>query len=121
MAVSVTALARVPGLHCWPDAPYGRAYLASPHRHLFHVRATVRVEHNERDVEFHDLGALILDAVHALAPEYVEDSSMRHFGASSCETIARFVARALEQDHALDVLAVSCSEDDEYTATWTKD
>lgn len=120
MAVSVTSLTRVAGMHSWPAAPASRAYLASPHRHMFHVRATVAVDHEERDVEFHDLGLYVTTALHAMASEHRLDPALRDFGPRSCESIARLVAASLcARD--LDVLAVSCSEDDEFTATWTKD
>lgn len=120
MVVTVTSLTRVAGLHSWPAAPPGRAYLAQPHRHLFHVRATVAVDHEERDVEFHDLGSYVTTALYSMASESSRDPALRDFGPRSCESIARLVAASL-RTRALDVLAVSCSEDDEFTATWTKD
>ena len=43
------------GFHCWPDAPSHRAYLRASHRHLFGIEVTTRVDHDERDIEFHDL------------------------------------------------------------------
>ena len=32
-----------------------RAYLRSPHRHMFHVEVGVSLSHRDRDIEFHDL------------------------------------------------------------------
>jgi hypothetical protein len=122
VAITVTSLTRVAGLHYWPGAPAGRAYLGQPHRHVFWIRATVTVDHAERDVEFHDLGSFVTNIVNWLAPPATIDKiALRDFGPRSCETIATHVAERLRDDHHLDVVSVSCSEDDEFTATWTKD
>lgn len=43
---------RFEGFHCWPDAPPEVAFLASRHRHVFHVEARARVTHDDRDREF---------------------------------------------------------------------
>ena len=42
------------GSHCWPDAisMKGVEFLALKHRHTFHVKVTVSVSHNDRDIEF---------------------------------------------------------------------
>lgn len=40
------------GIHRWPNAPMGVAYLRYPHRHVFHVRCRQRVSHNDREIEF---------------------------------------------------------------------
>ena len=120
MALAVAALTRIAAFHHWPEAPEARAYLASPHRHLFHVRVTVAVESEGRVVEFHDLGELLTRSLEELSEPYPHDDTLRDFGPMSCEGIATCVADALVSQ-GFDVLAVSCSEDAEYTATWTKD
>lgn len=115
---TITATVRVPGLHHWPTAPEQRAYLRSPHRHLFVARATVYVGHHNRDVEFHDLGddlgAALRGATGTLA--YGEHStSLLDFGPQSCEHLATHVAEVLADRYS--VAEVSVSEDDEFTAT----
>ena len=42
------------GLHCWKDAIniQGVEFLALKHRHMFHARVTVDVDHLDRDIEF---------------------------------------------------------------------
>ena len=40
------------GFHAWPEAPDEVAFLRTPHRHQFHVRAEVEVAHQDRHVEF---------------------------------------------------------------------
>lgn len=50
------------GIHCYPAAAtdpklntndkYNVAFLANPHRHIFHFRVAIDVFHNDRDIEF---------------------------------------------------------------------
>ena len=50
------------GIHCYPAAAtdpalatgdeYDVSFLASPHRHIFHFRVWIDVQHNDRDLEF---------------------------------------------------------------------
>ena len=53
---------RKEGIHCYPAAAtdpmlntndeYNVAFLANPHRHIFHFRVWIDVFHNDRDIEF---------------------------------------------------------------------
>jgi hypothetical protein len=53
---------RKEGIHCYPAAAtdpmlntageYDVAFLANPHRHMFHFRVWIDVFHNDRDIEF---------------------------------------------------------------------
>ena len=45
------------GVHCYPDAASAPelsdvSFLGSPHRHIFHFRVDIQVEHSNRDIEF---------------------------------------------------------------------
>jgi hypothetical protein len=50
------------GIHAYPAAAtdpnlatgdqYDVSFLASPHRHIFHFRVWISVQHNDRDIEF---------------------------------------------------------------------
>lgn len=45
------------GIHAYPAAATDPAledvkFLANPHRHMFHFKVTIDVEHNDRDIEF---------------------------------------------------------------------
>lgn len=120
MSLSTTITAKVsePGIHYWPDAPPERGYLAERHRHLFVARATVVVDHHDRAVEFHDLGDHLRSALRGCTGtlSYGEHSaSLLDFGAHSCEDLATSILLALEAVY--DVVEVSVSEDDEFTAT----
>ena len=108
-AVTIWAAARLPGFHMWPCAPVHRAYLAHEHRHLFHCKATVAVEHDDRDVEFHDLRRHITDWW---------GPGDRKCGSKSCETLARELAGYLEI-RGCKVVEVEVSEDGECGAIYT--
>lgn len=98
---------RFVGFHQWPDAPVERAYLSFPHRHVFHVTATVKVMHDDREVEFHDLLAQLT----ALCDELKRDEL------GSCEQIAGQLATALAERYPNRYLEVEVSEDGENGAT----
>ena len=45
------------GIHCYPAAATAPeladvSFLGSPHRHIFHFRVDIEVEHSNRDIEF---------------------------------------------------------------------
>ncbi len=43
---------RFGALHCWPDAPEEVFFLRQLHRHEFHVRLEIQVNHEDRELEF---------------------------------------------------------------------
>lgn len=96
------------GLHCWPGATQRRAYLAHKHRHMFHVRVQTRVEHDDREIEFHDLRAQAQHAFLALG-----DGG--DFDGQSCEALARRLAEHLSVRHRR-WFVVEVSEDGEFGA-----
>lgn len=73
------------GFHSWPGAPKHREYLCHPHRHLFHVKVTTEVEHDDRQIEFHDL----MDAARKWFTTYLQQMTW------SCEQYARALATDL--------------------------
>lgn len=106
---TVWASVTAPGFHHWPDATPHRAYLADHHRHLFHLHARVRVTHEDRQVEFHDLS----DTLRTWWGPHPRDC-----GTASCETLARALAAHLDQ-LGMSVHTVTVSEDGEHGATLT--
>jgi len=94
---------RFEALHRWPGATPNVFYLASPHRHLFHVEVVIRVLHDDRDVEFFTVKEE-LDTF--LSLQYAR----RNIGARSCEMIAREIR---ERFADWDVVRVSVFEDGE--------
>ena len=59
---SIWVTFRKEGIHCYPAAAtdprlntageYDVSFLANPHRHIFHFRVSIAVQHNDRDIEF---------------------------------------------------------------------
>lgn len=92
------------GFHFWPNATEARQYLSNKHRHLFHVEVKTQVDHDDREIEFHDL----LDAARH---EFGEGD----FGHKSCEQLARELAETLAKMFARS-FTVSVFEDGEVGA-----
>ena len=40
------------GIHQFDEAPDGVEYLKHPHRHIFHFKVYIEVEHDDREIEF---------------------------------------------------------------------
>ena len=110
---TIEATVRVPGLHHWPDAHQQRAYLASPHRHLFWFTVELATGHDDREVEWHDLAEWVTRAVTLMADSI--HNGLHDFGPRSCETLARQLA-GQAAEAGLPVVRVSVSEDGEFTA-----
>lgn len=101
------------GFHKWNAAPLHREYLASRHRHRFEVMACVPVKHDDREVEFHDLLAMVSSA----CAQFEGDN-----GALSCEMMAGSIGNRLMTSLSRDTF-VTVSEDGECGAnvftTWS--
>lgn len=98
------------GFHCWPaakDILPNRAYLSDRHRHLFKIKITVPVLHDDRDIEFHELR----DYAEAWWPENGEMGSM------SCEAIAESLCAHVVTEFDIPWVEAEVSEDGECGAT----
>ena len=101
---------QVEGLHKWKEAETvcpKSAFLSRSHRHIFHIKAIKRVNHNERDVEFLEFKRRIESFIMNEYPRYRNDIRVVNFGKRSCETIAE----ELLNQFGLDLCEVS--EDNE--------
>lgn len=78
------------GIHCWPNCPIEEvAYLRSPHRHIFHVKAYKQVFHDDRDVEFIWLKHRIQEYLDTwLTQSEHTSAAVYDLGPMSCEMIA---------------------------------
>lgn len=103
--------ARFVGFHQWADAPAERSYLAVAHRHEFHVEVCADVSHNDRQIEFHDLG----DELRGLLPDHGED-----LGGASCEMMAAELFVGLEALHPGAIRWIEVWEDGECGARVTR-
>lgn len=102
----------VEGIHNWTNCDIEEvSYLKFPHRHMFGIKATVNVSHDDRDVEFIVLKHKIRDYLN------IQYWDSKHkcllFGSMSCEMIAR---ELIEQ---FDLSSCEVNEDGENGAILT--
>lgn len=113
---------RFTGFHAWPDAPPPRDYLSHSHRHAFHVRVSLHVEHDDREVEFHDLLSHVRLSAETLGKQVgyeIGPGMVRDLGAMSCEMIARNIAARIAGLYPGRLVECDVSEDGECGATAT--
>jgi hypothetical protein len=96
------------GAHCWPNAPDSVLFLRTPHRHVFHVRARMDVNHNDREIEF------ILVKRH-LQQNMIDVFRMSNnlLPTSSCEEMAEYLCEYIKQFYKRTSVEVEVSEDGE--------
>lgn len=97
---------QVDGFHFWPEAGGSRKYLAQKHRHLFHVKASIELFGDDREIEFHDF----LDFCRA-------NFAGGDMGKMSCEMMAKTLVIKIAAQHAGRRVLVSVFEDGEVGAT----
>lgn len=90
--------------HMWLQAPLHVDYLKHLHRHVFHVKATVKVAHDNRDVEFITLKREV--------DEYISKTQKQWGNTWSCEMAALMIGRELA-NLKYHVVSVEVSEDGE--------
>lgn len=103
------------GLHYYPQAATDPtladvSYLGQKHRHLFKFKVMVEVQHNDRDVEFHQL----LNWVESLY-----DSGTLSLNNQSCEMIAESLVNVIVEKFPKRTVSVEVSEDGECGAEIT--
>ena len=108
MIRSIFVQFRKEGIHCYPDAPAGVEFLKHPHRHMFHFKATVSVEHNDRDIEF---------ILFKRELESIFDSGAMEVDYKSCEMLAEELIDYITDKYPNRVISVEVSEDGENGAT----
>jgi hypothetical protein len=99
---------QIEGLHNWPEARTmipEMGFLADIHRHIFHIKATKLVDHDDRDIEIILFKRKIFDWLHVQFDK--TRIGVCNFGPRSCETIARLIA------DEFDCSAVEVLEDNE--------
>jgi hypothetical protein len=95
----------VEGFHQWSGAPAHRAYLGTPHRHLFHVEAAIEVTADDREIEFHDFLDFCRQAF-----------TGGNMGGQSCEMMARGLVKQITHRYEGRCVTVSVFEDGEVGA-----
>ncbi len=87
---TVVVTFQVEGAHCWEDAKKyfpEVGFLSDRHRHMFHFKVYMPVNHDDRDIEFIIFRRKVIKYLHDLY--YIEDTKMYEFGHMSCEMIAK--------------------------------
>lgn len=94
------------GFHKWVDAPKEVGFLKDLHRHIFHVKATIQVSHEDRDLEF------------ILVKRWLESEvpNMKNVvgEGASCETMCRYFIDIITDKHPdVPYVMLEVSEDGE--------
>jgi uncharacterized protein YqgQ len=97
------------GIHCYPAAATDLAladvaFLANPHRHIFHFYVNVSVVHNDRDIEFIMLKREL---------EKLYSNSIMQCDNKSCEMLAEDLINYLVSRYPGRTIEVSVFEDNE--------
>lgn len=90
------------GFHKYEGAPEEVAFLRNLHRHLFHIRCTIEVYHNDRELEF--------IMVKREVEKYINEQNL--FSAS-CESIAERLYNWIKQMYGDRCVVVEVNEDNE--------
>jgi len=91
-------------IHNYPDAPNEVDYLRNLHRHIFHFKVYIAVEHNDRDVEF----IMFKHYVEGLL-EYIKQKLL----CKSCEMMADFLYEKITVEYPNREVWIEVSEDGE--------
>jgi len=96
------------GVHSYPAAPDDVSFLRHPHRHIFHFKVKIQVQHNERDIEF-------IRFKRELENLYTTTNENKTLGLNnmSCESIAEELISYLTTYYPQRVVMVEVSEDGE--------
>lgn len=88
------------GFHRYPDAPDEVAFLRERHRHIFHIKFFIEVEHDDRSIEFF----MFKKQVETL----IENSELDN---SSCEVIANYLHSKIKLVYPGRKMKIDVSED----------
>ena len=97
------------GIHKYPAALTDPnladvSFLGHPHRHIFHFRVRIAVQHNDRDIEFIQFKRWL---------EGLYSSSTLELNYKSCEMIAEDLINTITERYPNRALVISVFEDDE--------
>jgi hypothetical protein len=109
------------GIHCYPAAAtdprlntgdeYNVAFLANPHRHVFHFRVSISVFHNDRDIEFIQFKRWLENLYRGAGPD--NKNRVLELDNKSCEMIADDLYVQINSRYPNRHVIISVSEDDE--------
>jgi len=101
------------GIHCYPAAGTDPAladvaFLAHPHRHIFHFEVRIAVVHNDRDIEFIQFKRFL---------EGMVDDKILQLDQKSCEMISDDMFAMIAEKYPDREVIISVSEDNENGST----
>ena len=109
------------GIHCYPAAStdpqlntndeYNVAFLASPHRHIFHFRVSIDVFHNDRDIEFIQFKRWLENLYSGAGP--YNEGRVLELNYKSCEMIADDLYLKIAERYPNRNVVIEVSEDGE--------
>lgn len=112
---------RKEGIHCYPAAStdpqlntndeYNVAFLASPHRHIFHFRVSIDVFHNDRDIEFIQFKRWLENLYSGAGP--YNEGRVLELNYKSCEMIADDLYLKIAERYPNRNVVIEVSEDGE--------
>ncbi len=104
------------GIHCYPEALNKSelsdvSFLGHPHRHIFHFKITINVEHDNRDIEFIQFKRWL---------EELYSNNVLQLDYKSCEMIGEDLIGTIRTKYPkLTYISVDVSEDNENGAITT--
>jgi len=117
--------------HRWPNAPQEHAYLGTRHRHMLHIKASLEVFHDDREIEIIALKRNVekafvsmtlgeLSQVPGRATHYSTACNLVEHNEASCESIAFALGQYLLQNFGWHrICTIEVLEDGENGAIWT--
>lgn len=100
------------GYHKYAEAPNDVAFLREMHRHVFNVKTTIEVFHNERDIEFFQLQSHIEHFVRCRYEHRCGDF-IEGIYINSCESLAESIMNNLHDVYPGRRVRVEVWEDNE--------
>jgi 6-pyruvoyl-tetrahydropterin synthase len=94
---------RFPAFHKWEKAPKEVAFLRNLHRHMFHVKVWLEVQHEDRELEFFMVKRKLVD--------FCDGFEGRTIG--SCENTADNIKAFMQMEYPKRGIEVEVSEDGE--------
>ena len=91
------------GFHKYPMAPKGVEFLRNLHRHIFHVRVSISVTHNDREIEF----ILFKQYINQI----IKDNNLQVN--ASCEMMCDLLYESIHKKYPKREIRIEVSEDEE--------
>lgn len=117
MKTSICVQTQFEGMHFWPDAPEEVVFLKNKHRHIFHVKVTIPVSHDDRQLEFFmvkdKIGDFIADSFYLNPSECLHIANLENM---SCEMMATEILLFLKRVYDIEGIKVEVAEDNENSA-----